>query len=93
MATKLNQTLTEVLMTEPLALDRIVGLVTRITEQAASADAHQLFLLIDELDMLAEQLIGRHDQASVAEKATVQQLVNKLSPARLNNPPAMTQEA
>lgn len=81
----------EVLTTAP-TLDRIKAVVDRLRKEAESADPRQLLLLVDELDVLAEQLVGRHDQRSVDEKASLQLLIRTLRPARLGDPPAATQE-
>ena len=75
---------------EPVPLEFIVGSVARVAREAPSASAHELLLLIDELDVLAECLVGRHDEPSVAQKAVVQGLVHQLCPERDDNPPAST---
>ncbi len=81
----------EALTTEFHTLDRIKALVDRLRKEAESANPRQLLLLVDELDVLAERLVGRHDQASLDEKAEVQLLICTLQPARLSDPPAAIQ--
>lgn len=85
--------LSEVPVTGSFALNRIAESVARVAQEVPSANAHQLALLIDELDVLAEQLVGRHDQPAVDQKVVVQRLVLELCPARLSNDRAMTTEA
>lgn len=79
-------------MTEPFSSDRIDRSVAFVAERAATADAHQRPLLVGELDLLAEELVGRYDQPSVDQKVEVQRLVRELCPARSVYPPAETCE-
>lgn len=79
-------------MSEPFSLDRIDRSLAFVAERAPLADAHQIPLLVEELDLLAEHLVGRHDAPSVAQKVAVQRLVHELCPARSAYPPALTSE-
>lgn len=79
-------------MSEPFSQDRINRSLALVAEQAPTADAHEVSLLVCELDLLAEQLVGRHDLPSVAQKAAVQHLVHELCPARSAYPPADTSQ-
>ena len=79
-------------MSEPFSLDRIDRSLAFVAERATTADAHQLPRLVGELDLLAEELVGRHDPPSVAQKVAVQRLVYELCPARSAYPPAVTGE-
>ena len=80
------------MMSEPFSMDRIGRSLAFVAERAPTADAHQVPLLVGELDLLAEQLVGRHDPPSVPQKVEVQRLVHDLCPARSVYPPAMTSE-
>ena len=79
-------------MTEPFSLDRIDRSLAFVVQRAPAADAQQVPLLVGELDLLAEELVGRHDPPSVALKVAVQRLVHELCPARSSYPPAVTSE-
>jgi hypothetical protein len=79
-------------MTEPFSFDHIGRSVAFVAHRASTAEAHQIPTLVEELDFLAEQLIGRYDDNSVAQKVEVQRLVHELCPARSAYPPAVTRE-
>lgn len=79
-------------MTEPFSFDHIHRSVALVAHRASTADAHQVPSLVEELDLLAEQLVGRHDETSVAQKVEVQRLVRELCPARSAFPPAVTRD-
>lgn len=75
-------------MAEPYSVDHIARLVTAVADQAHEASAHRTTQLVDELDMLAEDLVGRYDEPAVAQKAAIQRLVEKLAPHRIAKPAA-----
>lgn len=77
-------------MTEPFSLERIVHSVAEVAGKVTTTDTHLIRRLVDELDLLAEELVGRHDEPSVAQKIEVQRLVRELCPARSAFPPAVT---
>lgn len=79
-------------MTEPFSFDHIDRSVAFVAHRASTADAHQVPLLVEELDLLAEQLVGRYDDSSVAQKVEVQRLVHELCPARSTFPSAVTHD-
>jgi hypothetical protein len=79
-------------MSAPFSSARIDRSLAFVAERASTADADQRPLLVGELDLLAEHLVGRHDPPSVAQKVAVQRLVHELCPARSAFPPAVTGE-
>lgn len=79
-------------MTEPFSSHHIDRSVAFVAHRASTAEAHQVPSLVEELDLLAEQLVGRYDEPSVAQKAEVQRLVHELCPARSAYPPAVTRD-
>jgi hypothetical protein len=78
------------MMSEPFSVDQIDRSLAFVADRAPTADARQIPRLVGELDLLAEQLVGRHDPPSVAQKVAVQRLVHELCPARSAYPPAAT---
>ena len=69
-------------MSDSADLDRVVHLMELVREQTAVADSHRIVQLVRELDMLAEELVGRYDGRVILLKAQVQELVLELAPTR-----------
>ncbi len=65
-------------MTEPLSVERIADLTASVSRQADTADPHRRWQLVDELNCLAEDLIGQPGVAARRAESEIAQLVAKL---------------
>lgn len=72
-------------MTEPLSVARIAELTESIGRQASSAAPKRALQLLDELNCLAEDLIGRRDHGAGQQKIDIQRLVVQLRPLAQEN--------